>query len=210
MGSKGYTAVLVAVILFVTIVAVVGMFAISNYSRGAELSERYSIPFNPILMSFDETYPITDILDNGIVLKEGSIKINEIKKGDGDVLIVTELVTGSAVLKFDLTKEIFSSIEPGYARVYDKYGSDYLEVVDFKVAAKGVFYDVSNNWIYVKIDDDDILIKNSGVGVIEEFLDVSCVLEDKSDENYCFVETAESEDDAGNKGTEGIEPWEDF
>ncbi len=210
MGSKGYTDVLIAVILFVTIVAVIGMFAISKYSKGSELSERYSIPFNPILMSFDETFPIRDVLGKAITLKEGSIKINEIKKGESDVLIVTELVTGSVVLRFDLGKEIFSSIDPEYVRVCDVSGIEYPEVDDFNAVTKGVFYDVLNNWIYVKMDEDDVVIKNSKNEVLEEFLAASCVLEDKEDENYCFVEEGKDEGAVNNKGTDGIESWENF
>ena len=207
MKRKSLTGVVIAIVIFVSLVAIVGLYVINTYSKGDEFSKIYSVPFNPILLSFNST--ITDMFGKAIVLKEGGVFVEKIDKYEGKTIIKTELATDSAVLRFNLERELFRNINPDYVRVYDKSGIEFTEVTNFRGADKGVFYDADTGWIYIKFNDDDIVIKNQGVATTYGFIADGCVLENKSDDDYCFIEDMEHFGDR-TSGTDGIEPWSNF
>ena len=217
MKRKGMSVKAIISIIILLAVILIGVAFIDNRSNvlfGA--NERYSIPFQPIIMSFDEKNPVTDIVGEAIVLKSGEVTIRGFDITKNTIKIDAES-NNYYVLRLDLSKDFFKDrdIDPKKALVYNKTGEIYCG--DITNAEKCAYYDPDNNFIYVNTTGDfGIIVKNTVFDVKtgckdekeddpEYNTEIGCDLEDKTADPYCFVEGTNNNNAVNTEGTEGIE-----
>ncbi len=221
MKRKGLS-VLAAFLGAIMVIVVIGTFIIDRAQMTSEASERYSIPFQPILMSFDEEYPVTDIVGEAIVLKSGAVTIRGFDITEDAIKIEANSYDDYYVLRLDLSKPFFKDrdIDPKKALVYDDEEEIYCG--DITNAEKCAYYDPDNNFIYVNTTGDfGIIVKNTVFDVKtgckdekeddpEYNTEIGCDLEDKAADSYCFVEGTTSVVADSDDGTDKIEDFIKF
>ena len=215
MKRKGLS-VLAAFLGAIMVIVVIGAFIIDRAQMTDEATERYSIPFQPILMSFDEEYPVTDIVGEAIVLKSGAVTIRGFDITEDAIKIEANSYDDYYVLRLDLSKPFFKDrdIDPKKALVYE----EDVEICCGKITEVGkkTYYDPDNNFIYVNMTGNlGIIVKNTvfnvetgyknAPGAAPYFTDIGCDLEDKDADPYCFVEGTTVVIADSDEGTDGIE-----